>query len=92
MGASSWLGGTVYLAWLGGRGGHAAAVRPAWRGGRAADRRRGLVSSAGAAVYGLRRPDPAPAVLGYHEVFHLLVVAGMAAQFLAISLYALPTG
>jgi hemolysin III len=37
-------------------------------------------------------PRPAPAVFGYHEVFHLLVVAGMAAQFLAISLYALPTG
>jgi hemolysin III len=30
----------------------------------------GLVYSAGAAVCGLRRPDPAPAVFGYHEVFH----------------------
>jgi hemolysin III len=52
----------------------------------------GLVYSAGAAVYALRRPDPAPAVFGYHEVFHLLVIAGVAAHFLAISLYALPTG
>ena len=41
----------------------------------------------------MRRPDPAPAVFGYHEVFHLLVFAGVvAAHFLAISLYALPTG
>ena len=47
---------------------------------------------AGAAVYGLRRPDPAPAVFGYHEVFHLLVIAGGAAPFLAVSLYALPRG
>lgn len=52
----------------------------------------GLVYSAGAAVYALRRPDPVPAVFGYHEVFHLLVIAGVAAHLLAISLYALPSG
>jgi hemolysin III len=52
----------------------------------------GLVYSAGAAVYALRRPDPVPAVFGYHEVFHLLVIAGVAAHFLAISLFVLPTG
>ena len=52
----------------------------------------GLVYSAGAAVYAVRRPDPVPAVFGYHEVFHLLVVAGVAACFLAISLFTLPTG
>jgi hemolysin III len=51
-----------------------------------------LVYSAGAAVYALRRPDPVPAVFGYHEVFHLLVIAGVAAHFLAISLFVLPTG
>jgi len=43
-------------------------------------------------VYALRRPDPVPAVFGYHEVFHLLVIAGVAAHFLAISLFALPSG
>ena len=52
----------------------------------------GLIYSVGAAVYALRRPDPVPAVFGYHEVFHLLVIAGVAAHFLAISLFALPTG
>jgi predicted membrane channel-forming protein YqfA (hemolysin III family) len=31
-------------------------------------------------------------VFGYHEVFHLLVIAGVAAHFLAISRSALPTG
>jgi hemolysin III len=51
----------------------------------------GLIYSAGAAVYALRRPDPVPAVFGYHEIFHLLVIAGVAAHFLAITLFAVPT-
>jgi hemolysin III len=52
----------------------------------------GLIYSAGAAVYALRRPDPVPGVFGYHEVFHLLVIAGVVAHLLAITLYALPSG
>jgi hemolysin III len=34
----------------------------------------GLVYSLGAVVYATRRPDPAPAVFGFHEVFHALVI------------------
>ena len=34
----------------------------------------GLTYSLGALVYGRRRPDPVPAVFGYHEVFHALVL------------------
>src|ERR1044072_198380 len=34
----------------------------------------GLLYTAGAVVYVLRRPDPAPQVFGYHEVFHVLTV------------------
>jgi hemolysin III len=52
----------------------------------------GLAYSAGAAVYALRRPDPAPAVFGYHEVFHLLVIVGVAAHYLAISRLAVAAG
>lgn len=38
----------------------------------------GLTYTAGAVVYSRRRPDPAPATFGYHEVFHaLVVVAGL---------------
>jgi len=38
----------------------------------------GLLYSAGALVYSRQRPDPAPSVFGYHEVFHALVlVAGL---------------
>jgi hypothetical protein len=52
-------------------------------------RRAGLLGRA--AVYPFcAAPDPEPAVSGYHEVFPLLVIAGIAAPFLAISLFALP--
>jgi hemolysin III len=37
-----------------------------------------LVYIVGGFVYTLRRPDPFPRVFGYHEVFHLLVIAGSA--------------
>jgi hemolysin III len=45
----------------------------------------GLIYTAGAIVYSLKRPDPIPRVFGYHEVFHLLVIAGSAFHFLAVS-------
>jgi len=38
----------------------------------------GVVYSVGARVYSTRRPDPLPAVFGFHEVFHaLVIVAGL---------------
>ena len=46
----------------------------------------GLAYSAGALVYARRRPNPVPVVFGYHEIFHLLVVAGIALHFAAITL------
>jgi hemolysin III len=91
--APRWLGGTVYLAlgWV------AVVAMPQLfarlgLGGGLLIVAGGLAYSAGAAVYALRRPDPAPATFGYHEVFHLLVIAGVAAHFLAISLFAVPIG
>ena len=44
----------------------------------------GLLYSAGAVIYALKRPDPAPAVFGYHEVFHALVIAGSACHYAAV--------
>jgi hemolysin III len=44
----------------------------------------------GAAVYALRRPDPVPAVFGYHEVFHVLVIAAAALQYAVIAFYVIP--
>ena len=49
----------------------------------------GLLYTAGALVYALRRPDPVPAVFGYHEVFHVLVIAAAACQYAAIALFVL---
>ena len=40
----------------------------------------------GALVYALKWPNPLPRVLGFHEVFHLLVVAAAVSQFVAVSL------
>jgi hemolysin III len=92
-GAPRWLGGTVYLAlgWVAVAATPQLFARLGVAGGLLIVAG-GLAYTAGAAIYALRRPDPAPAVFGYHEVFHLLVIAGVAAHFLAISLYALPTG
>ena len=50
----------------------------------------GILYTAGAVVYARRRPDPRPAVFGYHEIFHLLVIAAAACDFAAIAIYALP--
>jgi hemolysin III len=52
----------------------------------------GVLYSAGAVVYALRRPDPRPAVFGYHEIFHLLVIAAAGVHYAAIAGYALPAG
>jgi hemolysin III len=45
----------------------------------------GLLYTIGAVVYACHWPNPFPATLGFHEVFHLLVVAAAAAQFVAVS-------
>lgn len=49
----------------------------------------GVLYSAGAVSYHRRRPDPAPAVFGYHEVFHLYVCAAAACQYIAIACFIL---
>jgi hemolysin III len=52
----------------------------------------GLLYTAGAVVYARGRPDPVPAVFGYHEVFHALVIAAAALQYAAIAFFVLPDG
>ena len=44
----------------------------------------------GAVTYALRRPNPVPHVFGYHEIFHVLVIAAAAAHFVAIAGFVLP--
>jgi hemolysin III len=50
----------------------------------------GVLYTAGAVIYALRRPDPRPKVFGYHEIFHILVIAAAAAHYAAIAGYAIP--
>jgi hemolysin III len=38
----------------------------------------------------MKRPNPFPRVLGFHEVFHLLVIAGSIVFALIITIWVLP--
>ncbi|MGH8960254.1 MAG: PAQR family membrane homeostasis protein TrhA [Jatrophihabitantaceae bacterium] len=49
----------------------------------------GILYIVGATSYHRRRPDPRPAVFGYHEVFHAYVCAAAACQAVAIGLIVL---
>jgi hemolysin III len=91
MGASRWLSVALYL----GMGWVAVIAAPALfqavpTGGMAWVLGGGLVYSAGAIIYGLRRPNPMPGVFGFHEVWHLFVMVGSACHFWAVLWYVAP--
>jgi hemolysin III len=46
----------------------------------------GVLYTAGAVVYGTKRPNPSPRWFGFHEVFHVLTVAAFTAHYVAVSL------
>ncbi len=50
----------------------------------------GLLYTIGAVVYARRRPDPWPAVFGYHEIFHAFVVAAVVLHLSLIAFVLLP--
>jgi hemolysin III len=50
----------------------------------------GIAYTAGALIYATQKPDPAPAVFGYHEVFHTLVVFAVILQYAVVAFYVLP--
>ena len=49
----------------------------------------GVLYTLGALTYATNWPDPFPETFGFHEVFHVLVVAAAVSQFVAISFVAL---
>jgi hemolysin III len=49
----------------------------------------GALYTLGALTYSLHWPNPFPGTFGFHEIFHLLVVAAAATQFVAVSLVVL---
>jgi hemolysin III len=44
----------------------------------------GIAYTLGAIVYAVKKPDPAPRVFGYHEVFHALTLVGAILHFAVI--------
>lgn len=52
----------------------------------------GVLYTTGALVYARRWPNPFPRVLGFHEIFHLFVVAGGATFATVVWIWVLPAG
>ena len=50
----------------------------------------GLMYSIGAIIYASQRPNPWPRTFGFHEIFHALVIAAAAAQYVAVLVWVLP--
>ncbi|MET0712234.1 MAG: hemolysin III family protein, partial [Jiangellaceae bacterium] len=48
--------------------------------------------SAGAVVYGLKRPNPSPRWFGFHEIFHACTLAGLVAHHVGVWLAAFGIG
>jgi hemolysin III len=49
----------------------------------------GLAYTAGAVIYGTKKPNPIPGVFGFHEIFHTLTVVAFMCHWTAILLIAL---
>lgn len=49
----------------------------------------GLIYSAGAVVYALKRPNPSPTWFGFHEIFHACTILAAICHFVAIALVTL---
>ncbi|GGC15491.1 DNA-binding protein [Cellulomonas carbonis] len=48
----------------------------------------GVAYTAGAVVYGTKRPNPSPRWFGFHEIFHVLTVVGFTCHYVAVSIAA----
>jgi hemolysin III len=45
----------------------------------------GIFYTVGAVIYAVKRPDPFPPHFGFHEIWHLFVLAGTGSHFYSIS-------
>jgi hemolysin III len=50
----------------------------------------GVLYTLGAVVYATKWPNPSPAVFGYHEIFHVLVIGAAALHYSVVAFYVLP--
>jgi hemolysin III len=51
----------------------------------------GVLYSVGGLIYAMKWPDPSPRYFGYHEVFHVFVIAGSLVHFALIAIYIVPS-
>jgi hemolysin III len=49
----------------------------------------GLLYTVGAVIFFRKKPDPSPAVFGYHEIWHAMVVAATVCHYVLILLIVL---
>jgi hemolysin III len=47
----------------------------------------GMCYTGGAFIYALKKPNPVPGIFGFHEIWHLFVLAGSFCHFWAIFNY-----
>jgi hemolysin III len=50
----------------------------------------GLFFTLGAVVYIMKIPNFFPGILGFHEVWHILVILGCASHFIVIAVFVAP--
>jgi hemolysin III len=50
-----------------------------------------VLYTAGAIVFGLRRPNPKPQVFGFHEVWHAMVISGSLCHYVLIMMILMQT-
>jgi hemolysin III len=48
----------------------------------------GVLYTIGAVIYARKWPDPFPRVLGFHEIFHIFVIAGSISFAVVIAVWA----
>jgi hemolysin III len=52
----------------------------------------GVLYTIGAFIFALGRPNPWPAVFGFHEIFHVFVILAAVAHFVAMAAWIVPSG
>ncbi len=50
----------------------------------------GVFYTSGAVIYGMKRPDPFPGVFGFHEIWHMFVMAGSFCHYMMMYRAVLP--
>ncbi len=47
----------------------------------------GILFTCGSIIYVIKKPNPIPGFIGFHEIWHLFVIAGSICHFVVVSIY-----